>query len=66
MEGELKIVYWTTLLDPPMPAGRRRRRTAELLPDPCRTTRPRQSRHCMNGARCPLVTTTTHLSKEIR
>jgi hypothetical protein len=30
MEGELKIVYWTTLLDPPMPAGRRRRRTAEL------------------------------------
>ncbi|XQM33195.1 Ser/Thr protein phosphatase family protein, UDP-2,3-diacylglucosamine hydrolase-like [Cupriavidus sp. H19C3] len=28
MEGELKIVYWTTLLDPPAPAARRRRRTA--------------------------------------
>ncbi|WP_404993509.1 UDP-2,3-diacylglucosamine diphosphatase [Cupriavidus pauculus] len=25
MEGELQIVYWTTLLDPPAPAGRRRR-----------------------------------------
>ncbi|SDO76087.1 UDP-2,3-diacylglucosamine pyrophosphatase LpxH [Ralstonia sp. 25mfcol4.1] len=30
MEGELKIVYWTTLVDPPMPATRRRRRTAEI------------------------------------
>jgi len=30
MEGELKIVYWTTLLDPPVSTGRRRRRTAEL------------------------------------
>ncbi|WP_455280192.1 UDP-2,3-diacylglucosamine diphosphatase [Cupriavidus necator] len=28
MEGELKIVYWTTLLDPPAPATRRRRRAA--------------------------------------
>ncbi|XQU73129.1 UDP-2,3-diacylglucosamine pyrophosphatase LpxH [Cupriavidus sp. H18C2] len=30
MEGELKIVYWTTLIDPPVPATRRRRRTAEI------------------------------------
>lgn len=30
MEGELKIVYWTTLIDPPAPATRRRRRTAEI------------------------------------
>ncbi len=30
MEGELKIVYWTTLIDPPVPATRRRRRTDEI------------------------------------
>jgi len=30
MEGELKIVYWTTLLDPPEPVGRRRRRATEM------------------------------------
>ena len=28
LEGELKIVYWTTLLDPPEPAARKRRRAA--------------------------------------
>ncbi|AOY93977.1 UDP-2,3-diacylglucosamine hydrolase [Cupriavidus sp. USMAA2-4] len=28
MEGELKIVYWTTLLDPPAPPRARRRRAA--------------------------------------
>ena len=30
MEGELKIVYWTTLIDPPEAATRRRRRAAEI------------------------------------
>lgn len=30
MEGELRIVYWTTLVDPPEVVGRRRRRTAEI------------------------------------
>lgn len=30
MEGELKIVYWTTLLDPPEATTRRRRRTTEI------------------------------------
>ncbi|RZT42706.1 UDP-2,3-diacylglucosamine pyrophosphatase LpxH [Cupriavidus agavae] len=30
MEGELKIVYWTTLIDPPEPVSRRRRRSATV------------------------------------